>query len=376
MTATAGRTATSTRAGDYLHGLDLLRVIGSCAVVLTHLTSWFRLHDRDFWMVTWVEHGLVRPLHLNPETPFVGVAIFLVISGVVVTHVAGREAPLPFLRRRLLRLIPLLWVVTVVAWIALKLGFHYEALEPEDVGVGDLFRNMALVGFFGKPPVVVVGVAWTLLVQVGFYVYVATTIPVLRRWPWIPPLAAAPLCFVFILATFDTKISAIGEVSGLIGYLPLLCVGQLVSLVHSRKIAPWAGVAIGSAHFLVIVWVDKLGRFASLGDAVPRTLLIAVLLTVLLVRMDGPVSRSAFVKGWAKRTYAVYLVHMLAMYPLFTWLLPYVDSTLLALLGIASVALLTEVAHRFVEAPADRAIRKWERRHREKRVAAVGGPTG
>ncbi|MEJ2852524.1 MULTISPECIES: acyltransferase family protein [unclassified Saccharothrix] len=368
MTATAERPATATRKDNYMHGLDLLRVVGSCLVVLTHLVAWFRVYDRDMWLVDAVEAGVVGPLHINEDMHFLGVAIFLVVSGVVVTHVADRESPGQFLRRRIVRLMPLLWAVTLVAWLALQAGVHYSEVKPENAGMGALLSNMVLAGFFTKPAVVLIGVTWTLLVQIGFYAYVAATIPVLRRQPWIAPLAAAVLCFVVILSTFDTKVRAFGQIGGLIGYLPLLCIGQLVSLVHSRKISPLVGTAIGAAHFAVVVWVDKLYRYAGMGEAVPRTLLIAVLVTVLLVRMDGPVCRSAFVKAWAKRTYAVYLVHMLAMYPLFELLVPHVDGTLLVVLGLVSVALLTEVAHRFVEAPADRAIRKWERRHRERRA--------
>lgn len=373
VTATAERPVTAARKDNYMHGLDLLRVVGSCAVVLTHLIAWFRVYDRDLWLVSWTEHAIVRPLHINEDMHFLGVAIFLVVSGVVVTHVADREAPGQFLRRRVVRLIPLLWAVTLVSWIALKLGAHYSTVEPAAAGIGDLFSNMVLAAFFIKPPVILIGVTWTLLIQIGFYAYVAATIPVLRRKPWIPPLAAAPLCFVVILSTFDLEVPALGQIGGLIGYLPLLCIGQLVSLVHSRKISPLVGTAIGAAHFAVVVWVDKLYRYAGMGEAIPRTLLIAILLTVLLVRMDGPVCRSAFIKNWAKRTYAVYLVHMLAMYPLFQLLLPHVDGTLLVVLGLVSVALLTEVMHRFVEAPADRAIRKWERRHRERREAGRVG---
>ncbi|MBW4719534.1 acyltransferase family protein [Saccharothrix obliqua] len=367
MTATEARPEATTRKTGYMHGLDLLRVIGSCAVVLTHLTAWYGLKDPGFWVVTAVQEGVVGTLHLNDHLHFFGVAVFLVVSGVVVTHVADRESPGQFLRRRVVRLIPLLWAATLLGWLAIKFGLYRTSADPAALGFGDLAANLVLGGFFLSPPVVVLGVTWTLLIQIGFYAYVAATIPVLRRLPWAAPLAAAPLCFVVVLATFDVSVPGLSQVGSLIGYLPLLCLGQLVSLVHSRKIAPLTGIAIGVAHFAVVVWVDKLYRYSGMGEAVPRTLLFGVLLTVLLVSMDGPVCRSPFVRGWAKRTYAVYLVHIPAMYPLLGLLTPLVGPTLATVAGLAAVAAVTEVLHRFVEVPADRAIRRWERRKRERR---------
>ncbi|MEV0677051.1 acyltransferase [Actinosynnema sp. NPDC050436] len=367
MTTTVEPPRTPTRRTGYMHGLDLLRVVGSCAVVLTHLVAWFGIYDRDLWLVGLVESAVVEPLHINKDMHVLGVAVFLVVSGVVVTHVADRETPTQFLRRRVVRLLPLLWVVTALAWVALRLGYTHTDVDPSAADVGALVDNLLMVGFFQSPPMVLLGVTWTLLVQIGFYVYVAATIPVLRRWPWVPPLAAAALCFVVILATQGSTDLAPREIRGLIGYLPLLCLGQLISLVHSRKITPMAGVAVGAAHFLLVVWVDKQYGYAATGAALPRTLMIALLVTIVLVSVHGPVSRSAFIRSWAKRTYAVYLVHIPVMLPLFVFLVPHLDATLVIVVGLVAVAVVTEVVHRFVEVPADRAVRRWEGRRQERR---------
>ncbi|WP_158850547.1 acyltransferase family protein [Saccharothrix deserti] len=365
MTATTlERPEVAAKGTGYLHGLDLLRVVASCAVVLTHLVAWFALNQQEFWLATAVERGVVEPLHLNPRLSFFGVALFLVVSGVVVTHVANRERPVQFLRRRVVRLVPLLWVVTIIVWILINLGFRVSSARESDLSVGDLISGMFLVNFFQTPQVALVAVTWTLQVQIVFYCYVALTIPILRKRPWIPPLALAPLCFTVLLLTRGAD-TVMGRMLGEFGvYLSVLCIGQLISLVHSGKVHPVAGTAIGSVHFMLFVWQDKVGGYTFQGDAVPRTLLFAVLLTVLLVSASGPVSRSAFIRGWAKRTYAIYLVHLSAMYPLYDTLMPHLDRTLVAVMGLVMTALAAEVLHRLVEMPANRAIRRWERRER------------
>ncbi|MBP2340028.1 peptidoglycan/LPS O-acetylase OafA/YrhL [Saccharothrix coeruleofusca] len=354
--------ATTTGAGEYLHGLDLLRVIASCAVVLTHLSAWFALNHEEFWLAELVERGLVDPLHLNPRLSFLGVALFLLVSGVVVTHVADRERPLQFLRKRVVRLLPLLWVVTALAWALINLGLRVSAEREGPLDLGDLLSGLALANFFQSPQVALAGVTWTLQIQVAFYCYVALTIPVLRRRPWVPPLGLALLSFVLLLLNNGVQTAMAQQIGKLGVYLPVVCIGQLISLAHSRKVGPVAATAIGAVHFTLFTWADKVGGYTFQGEAMPRTLLVATLLVVLLVAAGGPVSRSAVVRGWSKRTYAIYLVHLSAMYPLYDALMPHLDHTLVAVLGLAWAMLLAEALHRWVEVPADRAVRRWEKR--------------
>jgi exopolysaccharide production protein ExoZ len=355
-------TAAPAKGSGYLHGLDLLRVIASCAVVLTHLIAWFTLNKQEFWLSAWIERDVVDTLHLNPRLSFLGVAIFLVVSGVVVTHVADREHPLQFLRRRVVRIIPLLWVVTVLVWCLINLGFRVSSASEGPLSFGDLLSGMVLANFFQTPQVALVAVTWTLQVQIVFYCYVALTIPLLRKRPWIPPLAAVPLCFLTLLLTADTGTVVSHQIGQFAAYLPVLCIGQLISLVHSGKVHPMAGIAISAVHFLLFVWLDKVGGYTFQGDSVPRTLLLAVLLAVVLVSVSGPVSRSAVIRGWSKRTYAIYLVHLSCMYPLYDALMPHLNPNLVAVLGLMWTFVVAEVLHRWVEMPANRAVRRWEKR--------------
>jgi peptidoglycan/LPS O-acetylase OafA/YrhL len=355
--ATPGQNSTG-----YMHGLDLLRVIASVCVVLTHLVAWFALRDKDFWLAHWVEEDLVGTLHLNPRLSFLGVALFLVVSGVVVTHVADRERPLQFLRRRVVRILPLLWVVTPLVWLLINFGFQVSSAKENDLTFGDLVSGLFLVNYFQEPFVALVAVTWTLTIQVVFYAYVAATIPLLRRRPWIPPLAAVPLCFITLLITDGFTSNTAHQIGQFGAYLPVLCIGQMISLVHSGKVSPITGTAVGATHFMLFVWADKVGGYTTQGDSVPRTLFIAVLLTIVLVSASGPVTRSAFIRGWSKRTYAIYLVHLSCMYPLFDTLMGVLNPNLVALMGLALTAVVAEVLHRFVEMPANNAIRRWEKR--------------
>ncbi|MEU4442546.1 acyltransferase [Actinosynnema sp. NPDC050801] len=345
---------------DYLHGLDLLRVIASCAVVFTHVLAWFAGVGEGWWAWTATAWVSADTLHLHPWISFVGVAFFFVVSGVVVTHVTNRETPGQFLRRRLTRLAPLLFVVTFIGWCMINFGLRISRVWEGPLGVDKLLLGMVLGNGFAEPDVALLAITWTLRVQVLFYVLVALSIPLLRKRAWVPPLAIAALCCLTLLAAPHNEFFG-AHFTGFATYLPVLCLGQLISLVHSGRVDPLAGVAIGSVHFLLLVWADKIGLTFQ-GDGVPRTVLLAVLVVVLLMKAQDRVSRSALVKAWAKRTYAIYLVHVCAIYPVFDTLMPHLDENLVVLIGLAVTFLAAEVLHRLVEMPADRAIRRWERR--------------
>lgn len=359
----------STRSGaGYLYGLDVLRVIASTFVVYTHVANWYSTRKHNWLVSDWVDTALITPLHLNPAASFLGVGTFLLISGAVVTRVADRETSTQFLWRRMSRIAPLLVACGAAAWFLTNLGVFRAASGPESPSLLDLLLGTTLAGFFTTPELVLLGVTWTLLVQIAFYMYVAGTIPLLRSRPWVPPaLLAAFECFLLSLVSDETGVAAhrIGIVAA---YLPVLCLGQLITLVRAGKVHPTAASTIGIAHVFLFVWADKLGVYFRTGDSHPRTLLLVFGVVVLAMNIRGPISRSRITRHWAARTYAIYLLHPLCIYPIMDWLSPHLGTSLSLVCAISVLAVVTELAHRFVEQPVERWLRG--RRNTRKTVSA------
>jgi exopolysaccharide production protein ExoZ len=349
---------------ERLHGLDLLRVLASCLVVFGHIAAHFTLMHRHWWLTDWVETGVAGTLHLNANLGFLGVCTFLMISGVVVTHVTTRENPGTFLYRRVSRLLPLLWVVTPVVWLLINLGLQVSATRDPRLGFGDLLSGMVLTNFFQTPQIGLVGVTWTLWMQLIFYCYVAAAIPLLRRRPWLAPTIMAAICFVTILLSTISRNSTTGalhlwahQLGQWAVYLPVLCIGQLISLVHTRAVHRYAALAIGAVHVLLFIWADRIGGFTFQGNAMPRTLLVVTAVVLLMMRANGRISRSKVIAAWSRRTYAIYLVHLACLYPLMNALVPRLGPELAVLAGLVTTAVVSDVLHRFVEMPAERFLR-------------------
>lgn len=352
-----------------LYGLDLLRVLASCLVVYEHIAAYFTLSHQHWWLTDGVETEVVGSLHLNASLGFLGVCTFLMISGVVVTHVTARESPGTFLYRRVSRLVPLLWVVTPLVWVLINLGLQVSSSHDPHLSFGDLLSGMVLTNFFQTPQIGLVGSTWTLWIQIIFYCYVAAAIPVLRRRPWLPPVIMAALCFLAILFSTLSRNSTTGSLhmwAHQIGqwavYLTVLCIGQLISLVHTGAVHRYAGLAIGAVHALLFIWADRIGGFTFQGNAMPRTLLVVTAVVLLMMRNAGPISRSKVVAGWSRRTYSIYLVHMACLYPLMNALVPRIGPELAVLAGLATTVVVSDVLHRFVEMPAERFLRARRKR--------------
>jgi exopolysaccharide production protein ExoZ len=345
----------------YLHGLDLLRVVASVLVVYTHVSNWFSTRGHESWLMGFLNGSVVEPFQLNPGMSFAGVSIFLLVSGIVVTYVGERETSRQFLRRRLARILPLLAVVTIVAWVLINLGLYLSETRQESLDLLDLLKGITLAGFFTTPEVVLLGVAWTLVNQIFFYAYASVTLPLLRRRAWVPSALAAALVCVGLSLTAGVQDVGVHRLGMVAAYFPVMCIGHVVSLVTTRKISALTGTALGAVHFLLFVWADKLGGYLDTGTAHPRTLLLTVGLVVLCMHIGGRVSRAPVVKNWSSRTYAIYLLHPLCIYPIMDWLVPYLGTAASLLIALALLAVTTELCHRYVEMPANRWFRNREK---------------
>jgi exopolysaccharide production protein ExoZ len=353
-------------------GLDLLRCVACVAVVFGHLMAWFTIARQDWWLSEAATSAVGRPLHLNPQLAFIGVGSFFMITGIVITASAFREGPGRFLFRRVVRLVPLLWAVTVLAWFMINAGQRITQAHDRPLDGVDLLIGLGLGNFYQSPQVSFVGVTWTLVIQIAFYAWVAATIPVLRRKPWLGPALLAAVCFAALLGSVaarshpDEDVRVWAQHIGIwVAYFPLLAIGQTIALAYLGRVHRYTAVALGGVLFLLWVWVDRVGGFTFQGAAQPRTVMFMLLVLLVLMRVRGPVTSSRFVKAFAARTYAVYLVHLICLYPIMDALVPRVGEETAVLVGLVAIGLVAELGYRFIEMPADR----WVRARRRKRAA-------
>jgi peptidoglycan/LPS O-acetylase OafA/YrhL len=174
--------------------LDPLRFGAALVVAVFHLTFWSWA-----WSSTGVhpgfEHYVAPGLQFQSAAPFtwfgwVGVEIFFVISGFVIANSARNVSAAEFLRGRVLRLYPAVWVCATLTFIVLLLFARGNASEF----VGPWLKAMLLIpkGLNGQW---LDCIYWTLAAEMAFYALVFCTLLTrkftLRHLAWALTLYSA-----------------------------------------------------------------------------------------------------------------------------------------------------------------------------------------
>ena len=152
--------------------LQALRAVAASAVVAAHATEYpIRRHllDESFYSLAWC-------------LGWIGVATFFVISGLIMIRSAGEEFGSPasaveFMRRRIVRVVPLYWLVTVpFAGAAVARG---EPLTVAMIAKSLLFIPYMSPAEHAMRPIV--GQGWTLNNEMLFYLVFAFSLLWSRR---------------------------------------------------------------------------------------------------------------------------------------------------------------------------------------------------
>ncbi|MCT2586581.1 acyltransferase family protein [Actinophytocola gossypii] len=348
--------------GRRLDGLDVLRAVASLLVLYTHISPWYKLQDDPLGISTVLDEWVIGPLRLNDDFGFIGVSLFFVISGFVMAHVATKERVAEFAVKRLLRIFPGLMAAVLLAWVLVVTGaLSVPVDDGESVGFDDLLANLVLANFFVDGYVPLLGVAWTLVIQLGIYAMMGALLFLFRRDAWIAVAVQITLCSVIASVTTTLDELAARSISHIGTFGTAVVLGQAIWLVWTRRVPAWAGFALGLTCWLLYAAYDApwYGRY---DDSFNQTLALAAVLVVLAVLADDRVPRLRVVTYLASRSFAVYVVHQTVAYAVLAALWPQVPSVLAVPLAVAAVLVTAELLHRAVERPCAALARRFAER--------------
>lgn len=329
--------------------------------------------------------GLVLAYHLFPAAApggFVGVDVFFVISGFLITTLLLREQTATgrirlgaFWLRRARRLLPALGIVVGVCATAAAIvgGDVLVGIGAQLFGALTFSSNWVSIAgssdYFAASTPQLFENLWSLAVEEQFYlVWPLLLLVVLKVGPQLrvaavtlAAAASAGWMAVLILEGGDTTRAYFGTDSHAFG--PLIGVALALGLERWRdRPSPWmpsppgAGVASGTGAVAALLVAAALPASSTIGTF-PGTLLAAGLATALVIRVSvtepafGHLLDSQPLRWIGQRSYGLYLWHwpiavLFAAGDPDVRLEPWVASIVLMLTIVAA-----ELSYRFVETP-------------------------
>ena len=320
----------------------------------------------------------------NPLGPFVahldvGVSIFFLISGFVLYRpmVAARlagEPPVDVERygwRRLRRIVPAYWVALIVAGLA---GASY-------LGYPQILSAQGATAYFGFLQIYSpdtsgggINVAWTLCVELTFYVFLPLWALAVRRmsprggvrseFVALAALFAASLAWQ-VVAVNSTQINAFGAsatrwIEPLPNFLDQFAVGMAVAVASVRLggagVRRWAWWLLAALAFVALGTLIGAHRLTPASYLLRHQLntLVAVGLLVPAVFAAAPTRRLLPLALLGTISYGIYLYHMPVMIRLAKWTGPPGGAAELAFwlaLVLAATVALAAISWRLVERP-------------------------
>jgi peptidoglycan/LPS O-acetylase OafA/YrhL len=330
--------------------ITFLRGPAALLVLYSHFVGRY-LEDinQTYWLKQWVDRIFVEPLVIVEDFGQLGVMVFFILSGFIITHVAQREMIGRFLLRRGFRIYPAYLVVVV---LALLLDPAIRARLSEFSAM-DYVRVATITNYMHDPQRVVLGVAWTLQIEVMFYVLVACLLAPIKRNAMLTVLIGLAL-IAALLATSRRFGSDWFLLAANSAYLPYLLIGQIVYFHRFGHLSGVQALLLGFAAYLLAVWGVWSIHTGFLAPSHSRTLCLVFALGIVFWAMRyaesfGSNKVSTF---FSDISYSLYLVHGPLGLLVLAYLHPRIGFGNAAAIAVVASVASAYLMYRLVERPA------------------------
>jgi len=227
--------------------IHLLRAFAPLPVVWAHIAMMVEWQFHTTWLPLTVFYRMIgNPLHLEQAGGHLGVIVFFLISGYIISFVAEREDRVSFALKRVFRLFPALTVTIAALFVFNSIG----SIARPNIPATDYLLSLFLLDQFFWPGSTVLSVTWTLFPEIVFYALVCIFMPLIKKRPVASTVALAAASYLVIAATgaFGTA----PDHASHLAYLPMFIIGRVFFLLQTGKISREAAFVFVCSQFLLL----------------------------------------------------------------------------------------------------------------------------
>ncbi len=355
--------------------INLLRCGAVFLVIWAHLIANFTTSNKVSWQpVKIVREYVTQPLGIIQDFGFFGVVLFFIISGFIITYVAQRENTLSFITKRVFRIYPTYILSLVVILLANFIYTSATGLKSlGDRNFEDFLWASSLLHLVRIPANSISGVAWTLIIEVIFYILCAIFLGFIKNRPRL-----AMLCILGSVIAILVPCKNFGPNYFLfaisVSYVPFLLMGQLLYYFWSKRIKLWEfGLLWLLIYGTIMYTIENLQpRFYQLNNSYPITFMYAYVVFVIGLVLNERIRVPRVIEFYSRISYSVYLYHggvglLILSYLKLNLKLNY---TLSLAVTLVLVTLVSYLSWRFMESPSQNfaryLLRRWKNRKKPK----------
>lgn len=345
-----------------LVSIQILRGLAVIPVMWAHLVLWDPVNSGASSKVhVAFSRFLGDPLRLFQDGAHFGVLLSFVISGYVISMASLRETVWQFTVKRVLRIFPVLLLALCVVFVVhslLQMWGRPDVWWSPKQSVWDYARSFFLLDwFFGQGRVL--GVTWTLAIEIGFYIITALVIVIDRKNPARGTWVAIGIWLMVNLIIFGLFPNHQTDIHHPV-FIGVLLGGRILYLRLSEKVSTHDSLL--QAGFLAITY------FLLHTSAFPNELLgngfsvlaehcMAFVLFAMVLRWNpaftrpGPISTLTRPLAFLGNiSYSLYLLHQFVGYIVIDQLVHIgVNFWVSVIAGVALSIILSWLSYRLVE---------------------------
>lgn len=233
-----------------------------------------------------------------------GVAIFFIVSGFIITHVALRESRVEFLVKRTLRIYPPLIVATLIACACTLIT------SQKQYSLSEILTAFTLTNYWSFPEVRILGVAWTLAIEIIFYGLTLALLPLLKRTPIIAVLLQLGVIWAIFIFRKDYGHSFFLFAASA-AYIPYLIMGQITYFLYSKTVKPQTfGILLIATYTALLQGIQLIHKsFSAIDNSYLISFAYAYFIFIMCLLLKDHIKPGAFTKLIADSSYSIYLLH-------------------------------------------------------------------
>ncbi|MEI8194971.1 MAG: acyltransferase [Phycisphaerae bacterium] len=242
-----------------------------------------------------------------------GVQIFFVLSGFVIAYSIRDMRVTPrsmgnFMLRRQIRLDPAYWLCLMLLFANQTMAAHFHPQLVSRPTVPHFFLNMVYVQEMLRIPSLL-GVAWTLCLEVQFYILLIVLVGIAQRvLVKYPHYAAAALVGGLGLASLYVRIGVHSEadIPWFIGSWYLFASGALACWTLARRIHPAIFVTFAAM-------ILAAGLYTGQDSIIAGAVTVSLIFTVGTLGHLGDWLANRVIQYFGRISYSLYLIHLLVL---------------------------------------------------------------